>query len=549
MVSLMLGHNEFSGSVPEDLYQMPLVTYLDISSNKRVQVLGLLRGRGQDPRRAARRGVCRGRRRAPTILPPPPPPKHAHSHTPARRNPLRLEGDLNDGISLLIYLTDLDASGNKLGGAVGSGLFFLPQIARLNLANNDFAGTLDPNLGRGGYGRRPGPGREGTLGVRPRRAPGLETPRAACRSARRMCAPARLQLNPTLPQRPTPTPNSQPPPPPPARLAYNLRELVLANNSRLVGRLPDEAAGLAHLHRVGLVGTGMSCVPQELAEEAEGNGTAAAAAAGYRCAAGALLPCFLMFEDYTVPLSDESKMACRPIKRAPQGRIADECPPAALVSAPDRSEDVLAAQWDLPPAYYQYQGCVCLEGYVERWSRDGTMMQCAPDDRSALPVWTWVLVGVGAALLLLAASLVLLSSRLLLFRSRWLREAELKRKRRLGLPKAGDAVYAVVTDIEGYTGARGRAARAFRGRSRGSCFTCVGSALRAGQRSPTLFRTGRPGPPPRAGIGPASVRPGRRQRWPGAHSCGPARPGPGAALPPTRPAPAAPPSPLAAPQP
>jgi hypothetical protein len=46
-----------------------------------------------------------------------------------------------------VYLTDVDASYNNLTGAVGSGLFFLPQLARLNLAGNKFNGTLEPELG------------------------------------------------------------------------------------------------------------------------------------------------------------------------------------------------------------------------------------------------------------------------------------------------------------------------------------------------------------------------------------------------------------------
>jgi hypothetical protein len=33
-VSLMLGSNQFTGSIPDALYEMPLVTYLDISNNQ-----------------------------------------------------------------------------------------------------------------------------------------------------------------------------------------------------------------------------------------------------------------------------------------------------------------------------------------------------------------------------------------------------------------------------------------------------------------------------------------------------------------------------------
>jgi hypothetical protein len=160
MVSLMLGHNKFSGEMPDDLYQIPLVTYLDISNNK----CGPAPGPGL-PRLTPFLSCCSppDTQRDPgavtqgtplsaplsttnTVLPiagpteplsPPAATLITHS----------LVGEVNDGISLLIYLTDFDASGNHLTGAVGSGLFFLPQIQRLNIANNRFTGTLDPNLG------------------------------------------------------------------------------------------------------------------------------------------------------------------------------------------------------------------------------------------------------------------------------------------------------------------------------------------------------------------------------------------------------------------
>jgi len=34
MVSLQMGHNEFYGAIPDELYEMQLVTYLDISGNR-----------------------------------------------------------------------------------------------------------------------------------------------------------------------------------------------------------------------------------------------------------------------------------------------------------------------------------------------------------------------------------------------------------------------------------------------------------------------------------------------------------------------------------
>jgi hypothetical protein len=226
--------------------------------------------------------------------------------------------------------------------------------------------------------------------------------------------------------------------------------MVLANNTGLVGRLPDEAAGLAHLHRVGLRGTNMSCVPAELAEAHAAERAKGREPPPYRCAGENVLPCFLEFAGYTIPLSDNSKMSCRPIRKLSPDRIITVCPPAALYLLPDPSLEVLAAQWDLSPSYYQYQGCVCLEGHKAVWSRDGTVMRC--EYTRTLSASMWVLVGLGAAIALLALSLLLLSRRLLLFRSRWLREAELKRKRRLGVPKDGANVSIVITDIEAYSG-------------------------------------------------------------------------------------------------
>lgn len=34
MISLMLGHNHFTGQVPTDLYKMRILTYFDISGNQ-----------------------------------------------------------------------------------------------------------------------------------------------------------------------------------------------------------------------------------------------------------------------------------------------------------------------------------------------------------------------------------------------------------------------------------------------------------------------------------------------------------------------------------
>jgi len=266
----------------------------------------------------------------------------------------------------------------------------------------------------------------------------------------------------THPPEPThPTHSSEPTPPNPLdpktytktnhRLAYNLRELILVNNTNLVGRLPDEAAGLAQLRRVGLFGTGLSCVPNEMAEaalEAAANGKQAPV---YRCPKGDVLPCFLEFAPYEIPRSDDSHMLCRPVRRKQVDAVVESCPAAAAPANTDPSGDVLESQWDLPPSYYQFQNCRCLSGYQPVWSKDGTALRCILDKRAALPPWMWVFVALGASLVLLAVSLLVLGSRWALFKSRWVREAELKRKRRLGMPREGSTVCVVITDVEGYS--------------------------------------------------------------------------------------------------
>jgi hypothetical protein len=67
-----------------------------------------------------------------------------HASTPNASH--SIQGSFDDRISLMIYLTDLDVSGNNFTGEIGRGVLFLPQIARLNLANNRFTGTIDTAL-------------------------------------------------------------------------------------------------------------------------------------------------------------------------------------------------------------------------------------------------------------------------------------------------------------------------------------------------------------------------------------------------------------------
>ena len=211
----------------------------------------------------------------------------------------------------------------------------------------------------------------------------------------------------------------------------------------------------------------MSCVPGELALAAvddapdggEGNGGKGAGGGGLgwypRCEAGQLLPCFLQFADYDIPRSDASNMRCFPVVRKPPALVLADCDGAAAGGALDDAVDIASQSWELSPSYYQYSGCRCLSGFSEIWSRNGTRLRCVVQSRgAALPPWAWVFVALGVVLALLAAAIALVGSRWVLFRSRWAREAELKRKRAKGPPKGGGSVAIVVTDIEGYSGAR-----------------------------------------------------------------------------------------------
>jgi hypothetical protein len=238
---------------------------------------------------------------------------------------------------------------------------------------------------------------------------------------------------------------------PTGRLTYNLHEFILSNNVGLIGQLPGEAAGLSHLYRVGLTNTSMGCAPDGVAIEAARLRAERRTPPPYKCTEADLLPCFLEFERFTVPRSDDSRMACRPVRRKSIDAATQDCPPDWLPAQLEVSEQSLA-QWDLPPSYYQYQGCTCLEGYDERWSQDGTVLLCVA--HHSTPAWAWALVGVGAAVAVLTLSLLLLGRRLLLFQRRWLRELELKRKRRMGVPKDGANVSVAITDIEAYSSAR-----------------------------------------------------------------------------------------------
>jgi hypothetical protein len=199
---------------------------------------------------------------------------------------------------------------------------------------------------------------------------------------------------------------------------------------------------------VQLENTGMSCVPADVAADQK------AGAAAHRCGERAVLPCFLDFAPYDVPLSDDSSMRCRPIRRVPLARTAAACPAVALEgdsnSVLEPGEGVAGDRWQLGLDYFQFRGCSCLAGSTPQWSRGGTRLQCVP--AAGIPAWGWVLVAVAAMLTVLGAAALALGSRWELMRSRWLREAELKRKRAEGMPAGGARLTVVVTDVEGYSG-------------------------------------------------------------------------------------------------
>lgn len=339
MVALKLGDNQFSGQLPLDVFDIPMLSYLDISGNK-------------------------------------------------------LTGTPSFRINLLTYMTELDASSNNLSGPIKEDFFFLPQLALLNLADNHLTGTLPASIG----------------------------------------------------------------------LAFGLEELNVANNTAIIGRLPNEAGGLGHLRRVQLQGTGMSCIPEEIAhaqavsKEAavQGNAPSQVDSYIYRCPEDELLPCFLQFEAYDVPRSDESHMRCRPIKRKASDQIAEDCPAATLgedSEAADiaRNPDHDGQRWELSPSYFQYHGCNCLGGFLSVRTLNETHLECVPERKTGLPPWAWVLIAVGSVAALMLAALALLGSRWKLLRSKWLREVDLVRKRASGLPEEGSPVTVVVTDIEGYS--------------------------------------------------------------------------------------------------
>jgi hypothetical protein len=83
------------------------------------------------------------------------------------------------------------------------------------------------------------------------------------------------------------------------------------------------------------------------------------------CTDEQLLPCFLYFANYTVPRTDNSKMACPAILRRHIEEARSMCAgdgAGQLGSQSHNVADALAADeqsWKIEPGYYQYRGCRC----------------------------------------------------------------------------------------------------------------------------------------------------------------------------------------------
>lgn len=159
--------------------------------------------------------------------------------------------------------------------------------------------------------------------------------------------------------------------------------------------------------------------------ESGGGGDAAGALPGAypHCDREKLLPCFLTFADYDVPLQDFSNMRCFPVLRKPAAVAAADCGLGDAFVMEDDQELRETYEWSFPPSYYQFHDCHCMAGYRDVWTRNHTMLTCEPASKgSALPPWTWVLVALGVAIALLAGAIVMVGSKWMLFRSKWARE-------------------------------------------------------------------------------------------------------------------------------
>lgn len=329
LVSMRVGHNNFTGTIPYELFKAQTISYLDISNNRWAQ---LEVSAWHTPLRHMRTRLCGGL-------------DACSDHQTRARPSRRLTGSLPFAVSVLVYLTDIDASSNMLTGAVDD-LFYIGKPSRPPLRGSLGRPRL-PAPGGSAFARRqrhgasaprlhfthptPAPIRTApqpawsastwqtttsTAPSRDARSRAAMHPSGARRAGPRAghCAAAGARLHagsPNYPYARMACSNAAPTTPTCHRLAYNLKELNYVNNTRLAGRFPDAAALLTQLVRVGLDGTALSCVPDKVVLAQERAREKGERVQPYRCPAGKQLPCFLRQLDYDVPRQDKSNMACK----------------------------------------------------------------------------------------------------------------------------------------------------------------------------------------------------------------------------------------------
>eukprot|EP00775_Hariotina_reticulata_P010840 gene10840-10996_t len=116
-------------------------------------------------------------------------------------------------------------------------------------------------------------------------------------------------------------------------------------------------------------------------------------------------------------------------------------------------EPLETQEWEVNPAYYQFQGCNCLTGFQPVWNSNGTVLTCEADPAKSVPGWVVPFSATMFAcvmLLVLAAVLLLWFKFAVQLKRKWQREKELKLHRQQGVPIGGPATI-VVTDVEQFS--------------------------------------------------------------------------------------------------
>ncbi|GBF96164.1 inactive leucine-rich repeat receptor kinase-like [Raphidocelis subcapitata] len=254
--------------------------------------------------------------------------------------------------------------------------------------------------------------------------------------------------------------------------ALSLRYLVLNNNPRLSGPIPDGFGALAALQVLRVDRTAMRGVPHPLAARELASGVRAPPGmtlppAGTWGGPRLALPCFLrQLRDNYTPQLKHPNMACPAVVWArnflapgsrPRMAWSPDCP--AGLPAPEPMPRFVAA--DIDPSYYGFQLCACTEGYqlVELpglTALNGEpLMHCELLPR-ALEPWVRRLiaglcVSMGALLLALAITAGVAAWQRAAWRPLVARRAALMVKRARGPPRGEGRATVVVTDIEGYS--------------------------------------------------------------------------------------------------